>query len=85
MDNVCTKHANEIEQVGYIIPKYRVKDREHLCSSIKLYHVILKCKAEMDQLIDGMKTFGLLSEICRNESIFKPLFVASKHKCLSAG
>ena len=25
MNNVCTKHANEIEQVGYIIPKYRVK------------------------------------------------------------
>ena len=39
----------------------------------------------MDQLIDGMETFGLLSEIRRNESIFESLFVAFKHKCFYAG
>ena len=62
-----------------------MKDKERVIKSIKLHHVILICKAELDQLISGLQAFGLLAEIQHNPHIFEPLFIYSKRSSLSAG
>ena len=51
--------------------------------SIKLHHVILNSKAEMDQLMSGLQALGLLAEMQHNPSVLQPLFVRSELSVLS--
>ena len=52
---------------------------------IKLHHVILHCKAELDQLMTGAQALGLIEEIQHKPQLFEPLFVVTKQSSLSAG
>ena len=83
--NICSQHATDIEHVGYIVPMPSLKDKPKLIRSIKLHHVLLKNKAELDQMISGMEKSGLLTEIRKTVAIFEPLFIASKMICLTSG
>lgn len=54
-------------------------------SSLIDYHCLLKVKAEMDQFLEGLSTFGILDAIKNKPDVMKPLFVEQTLKKVSAG
>lgn len=85
VEDICTEHEDELRQVGCRIGSLKWKNKESIMQSIKLHHVLLKSKAELDQLIDGLGALGVLKSIRENNSLFERLFVASHCDMLNAG
>ena len=54
----------------------KLDDKMLLVDSIALYHVILKCKPELNQFMLGLRTLGTLDEIQNHPDLFEILFVA---------
>lgn len=54
VEDVCTEYDDELRRVGCQICSLKVKNKESIMQSVKLHHVILKSKAELDQLINGL-------------------------------
>ena len=61
-----------------------VADRDKLISSLCLHFNILVVKAELDQLLDGLKELGVLGLIRDNPNEARHLFVHNTAKQLTA-
>ena len=53
-----------------------VCDKEELTKTLRDYHTLIKTKAEMDQLCEGLESLNVLENIRKYSSLMKPLFVA---------
>ena len=64
--------------------KYKFSDRDGLVQSFALHYSVFNVKAELDQLLDGMKTLGVLDLIRSNPNTMRQLFVAGGEPVLTA-
>ena len=53
-----------------------VNDKDHLKKTLRDYHTLIKTKAEMDQLCEGLQNQSVLETIIKYSFLMKPLFVA---------
>ena len=53
-----------------------VNDKDHLKKTLRDYHTLIKTKAEMDQLFEGLQNQSVLETIIKYSFLMKPLFVA---------
>ena len=59
-------------------------DREDIISSLWLHFVVLTAKAELDDLVAGLKSLDILSPVRENPVLSCQLFIKGTPKCLSA-
>lgn len=50
-------------------------DKNELRSTLRQYYTFLKGQCELDQFMEGLKTYGLLDSIQGYPQLMKPLFV----------
>ena len=62
----------------------KLNDKEEFIHAICLHHTILKTKAELDQMIEGLKNVGVLDYIQKYPILMEPFFT-SNEKDISAG
>ena len=62
----------------------KLNDKEEFIHAICLHHTILKTKAELDQMIEGLKNVGVLDYIQKYPILMEPFFT-SNEKNISAG
>ena len=55
-------------------------DRSTITSSIAKHFAVLKCKAELDQMLKGVESLGLLELIQANPKMMKKLFLGTENK-----
>ena len=63
----------------------QLADKTALVKALTLHHVILRSKAELDQLRDGLNTLGVASALASNPMLFEPLFTAIEDAKLTSG
>lgn len=54
----------------------RLKDKTALVKALLLHHLILRSKAELDQLKEGLRTLGMADAMQSYPDLFEPLFTA---------
>ena len=63
-----------------------LKDRDELIASVKIYHCLIKIKAEIDQFLDGLKSLDVYWYIKTYPELMMQLFVDVPNKrLLTAG
>ena len=62
-----------------------LNQRQELTRVLCLHHIILKSKAEMDQLREGLATLGVADIMKKNPKCFESFFVYTQSKTLTAG
>lgn len=72
--SVAKQHEEMIIDSGYIKP-IKFKEKESLIQAICLNHAILKSKAELDQLHQGLSLFGMDTLMEQFSSALEPFFV----------
>ena len=73
---LATKHLDIVLAAGFTKPSSSLtwEDRVLLVQSVTLHYVLLESKAEIDQFMDGLKTFHLLDIIKLHPLLLKPSF-----------
>ena len=61
------------------------KDQTAIVSAIALHYTILVVKAELDQLVQGLETLGILSLLRNHPTSARPLLTHSDARPLTAG
>lgn len=56
-----------------------------LVQAVAMHHVVLSCKAELDQLIDGLNALGMHKHLVNHSDILSHLFVIGNAKIPTAG
>lgn len=59
--------------------------KEELVKVLCLHHILLKAKAELDQLKEGLQSLGVLNIMKNSPSFFLSLFTATEKDTLTAG
>ena len=69
---------NLLNATGYRKPvsSTTTKDKESIVSALVDYHLLIKVKAEMDQLKTGLASLGFLQELQSNPKLWEPYFMA---------
>ena len=62
-----------------------LNQRQELTRVLCLHHIILKSKAEMDQLREGLATLGVADIMKKNPKCLESFFVYTQSKTLTAG
>lgn len=62
-----------------------LEDRNTIVKTVALHHVLLKCKAEMDQFAQGLCALGVLEAMKAHTSLFAEYFSADGLSSLVAG
>ena len=62
----------------------RDAEREGIISSLCLHFVILSAKAELDEMVNGLKSLEILSLVRSNPAIARQLFVRGTPKPLTS-
>ena len=80
------EHCELLVKCGFIKPlaTSTLEDKIAAVQSIALHHIILQCKAELDQLCSGMENVGILNVLRSNHHIFWEYFSLQKDR-LTAG
>ena len=84
---LCSEQSDIMQEVGFSKPfsMIEITEKAQIVRAICTHYVLLRCKAELDQLKTGLSTLGLLDELCSNPSLFKPLFTTDAKANLTAG
>ena len=84
---LCSEQSDMMQEVGFSKPltMIEVTEKMQIIRAVSTHYVLLRCKAELDQLKAGLSALGLLDELCANPSIFKPLFTSDANATLTAG
>lgn len=61
-----------------------VGEKEDIMKSLSLHYLIYANRAEIDQLMDGLKTLGVLQLMQQHPSLFKPLLLSSAKPSLTS-
>ena len=77
MQIIC-EDAADIVDFGFTKPLVFIglEDRPSLVKAVSLHHIIFKCKAELDQLREGLGTLGIADAMKSHRSLLEPLFTA---------
>lgn len=67
------------------IPMITLMDKDSIVNTISLHHLILKVKAELDQLRSGLETLGVAAAMKLNPKLFQPLFTRNGQIELTPG
>ena len=62
----------------------KLNDKEEFIHAICLHHTIIKTKAELDQMIEGLKNVGVLDYIQKYLILMEPFFTSNEkdsYKC----
>ena len=59
-------------------------ERVTLIRTVKMHFTILKCKAELDQLKNGL-SMGVREALCSHSDLLSPLFISTKATPLTSG
>ena len=72
--------AREVLESGFtkVASANTLADRENLIKSLCLHHTIFKCKAELDQLKEGLQTLGVAAAIKVLPDTFECLFTTTE-------
>lgn len=76
-----------LQEAGYTRPIHAAKleEKDAVIGAISLHHCFLSIKAELDELIDGIKSTGLLDYMCKFPMVFEGLFTSKDTHNLTAG
>lgn len=79
--------SGKLLETGYRKPltSITVNDREVIAVVLKLYHTLIKVKAEIDQFVDGLRCLGIDRYIKQYPELMEPVFVNMPRKRLTAG
>ena len=74
-------------ETGYRKPliTLQVDDKGELASTLRQYYTILRGQVELDQFIEGLNTYNLLSMVRQHPDQFKRMFVQDEGVQLSKG
>lgn len=80
------EHCEVLHECGFIKPINCISmdDRCSMVQVLTLQFVVLHCKAELDQFIEGVKVLGVLHAIREHHSLLRPFFCRN-FKQLTAG
>ena len=70
-------------ECGISKPTLSIKD-EDIISALCLHFVVLSIKAELDDLVNGLKSLDVLSLVRENPVLARQLFVKGIQECLTA-
>ena len=75
-----TEYVETIVESGFTKAPMTItlKDKEDIIKALCLHHIILKCKAELDQLKEGLRVLGVATAIEVIPETFQSLFTASE-------
>ncbi|KAL5470970.1 hypothetical protein EMCRGX_G029038 [Ephydatia muelleri] len=65
---------NKLNKSGIFITE--VEDRPSIFQTVALNRVILECKSELDQLVEGLQALNVLTFLINNPQVFEECFVA---------
>ena len=68
---LCSEQSDMMQEVGFSKPltMIEVTEKTLIIRAVSAHYVLLRCKAELDQLKAGLSALGLLDELCANPSI----------------
>lgn len=74
-------------EAGYSKPIIRIKlnEKDTLQKILKTHFGVLRCKAELDQLKNGLSILGVGKALCDHPDLMDCFFLSSKAKPLNAG
>ena len=84
---ICKDTSDMLVDCGFTKPPFFIGlvGTPALVKAISLHHIILKCKAELNQLKDGLGTLGVADAMKLHPSLFEPLSIASEQTELTPG
>lgn len=87
LQKICVAELDVIVEAGYVKPitSINLSNRFDVTNAIKLHYGLLRCKAELDQLHDGLSIMGVREAMTMNSDLFSPLFTSSEMTKLTAG
>ena len=70
------EHCELLRDCGFMKPIHclSVDDKRAMVQSLSLQCVLLQCKAELDQFIEGLKVVGVLDAIREHHSLLRQFF-----------
>ena len=68
------KYIDVLNKCGIYITEINIAEKDIIVQTIAMQHVILHCKAELDQLIEGLKALQVHSTICAHSELFEETF-----------
>ena len=76
-----------LTEAGFSKPiiKLSLADKSELIQIVALHHTILKCKAELDDLLDGLRSLGIDEMLKTHPNLLQPYFTATGIQALTAG
>ena len=79
-------HSSIIYDAGFVIPFSHItlENIQDIIRTVCIFTTILPIKGELDQLIEGLKLFGILGLIRSHGSLMKPLFIYKKNRLTAA-
>ena len=79
--------SDKLLETGYRKPltSLTLNDREEIVGVLKLYHTLIKVKAEIDQFVEGLQCLGIHGYMKLYPELMEPVFVNKNCKSLSAG
>lgn len=83
--NLSSRHLDLLLDCGFTKSPALVtlEDKISMVQAITLQHVILQCKGEADQFIEGIKSLGVLDAMRDYPDLFRNFFSLSKLKLTS--
>ncbi len=84
---MCNESLTLLLECSFTKPPVTVVllDKPTIVKAVALHYLILKSKAEIDQLKKGLATLGVLNAIELHPLLFEPLFIASQQTALTPG
>ena len=87
LQKICESHLDVIIDSGYTLPLQTIEldNKQRLIKALMLHATILRSKAVIDQLRNGLSCLGVLDAIVKYPHQFENYFVAGKTAPLTAG
>ena len=84
---VAIEEVDIVIEAGFskIITKLTMADKDELVHIVALHHTILKCKAELDDMLNGLESLGVAEMLRLYPNLLQPYFTAAGTQVLTAG
>lgn len=85
--DILAEGCDILQEAGYTRPIHAAKleKKDAVIGAVALHHCILSMKAELDELVDGIKSTGFLDYIRKFPLVFEGLFTSKETHSLTAG
>lgn len=72
---MCEAYITQLNKFGIFITEVNLEEKDDIFQTIALQCVILQCKPELDQLIEGLQSLGVHDQIISHAKLFEECFV----------